>query len=152
MSSRYEPDPTPPFLSAEVIRGWINERVSGEREEQHKAEIARLKAMHAIELQMRSLVGDGVADSGSVGRLAKSLDDFIAEQRKSNEAAVNQRTAQGQQLSEIKQIPKVIRDLWKTVFAVLAGSMLIMALWAKFHPPQVKIIPQQMEQLREPAK
>jgi hypothetical protein len=150
MPSRHEPDPTPPFLSGDLIRGWINGAISEEREDQHKAEIARLTQMHQIELQMRSLAGDGLTDIGSVGRLARTLEDFIKEQRESNDAAEKQRSAQGRQLGEIKQIPKIIKDLWKTVFAVLAGLMVIMALWAKFHPPQVKINPQQMEQLREP--
>lgn len=152
MPSRHEPDPTPPFLSGDLIRGWINGAISDEREEQHKAEIARLTQMHAIALQMRSLAGDGGADIGSVGRLAKTLEEFINEQRRSNEEAHTQRTNQGKQLSEIKQIPKIIKDLWKTVFAVLAGTVVILGLWARFHPPQVKINPQQMEQLREPAK
>jgi hypothetical protein len=135
------PDTTPPFLSAELIHSWISNATSAVREQQHQAELDHLKQLHAIELSqalmasnIRALAGDGGNDLGSVGRLAKVVDGFVAEQRESNTAATATAEQTKKQLGEIKHIPKVIRDLWKVVVAVIGGVLMIMALWAKFHP------------------
>jgi hypothetical protein len=174
----HEPDPTPPFLSADLIQGWIRVATSDVREKQHEAEMEHLRQLHAIELaqagmaaSIRALAGDGGNDLGSVGRLAKVVDGFVSEQRESNKAAGQQRTQQGEQielistkiqpldeikqtaeqtkkqLGEIKHIPKVIRDLWKLVLAVVGGIVLMMTLWSKLHPQtQINIGPQQIKQ------
>jgi hypothetical protein len=134
------PDATPAFLSAELIRGWIANATSEVREQQHQAELDHLKQLHAIEMSqalmagnLRALAGDGGNDLGSVGRLAKVVDGFVEEQRKSNTAATETAEQTKKQLGEIKHIPKVIRDLWKLVIAVVGGIVLLMTLWTKLH-------------------
>jgi hypothetical protein len=149
MSPRIDrPDPTPPFLSGDLIQGWITRAISEERDAAHDMEINRINQMHAMELKMQTLAGDGQTDIGSVGRLTKIVEDFIAEQRESNEKAHTQRTAQGKQLTEIKQIPKIVRDLWKTVAAIITGVLLIMSLWSRLHPSELKLTPQQVQEIK----
>jgi hypothetical protein len=143
-----KPDPTPPFLSADLIQGWITAAVADEREAAHAAEITRIGQMHALELKLQSLAGDGANDPGSVGRLTKMVEDFIKEQRESNEKAHKQRTDQGKQLGEIKQIPRIVRDLWKTVAAIITGVLLIMSLWSHLHPGELKLTPDQVQQIK----
>jgi hypothetical protein len=135
------PDATPAFLSAELIHSWISNATSAVREQQHQAELEHLKQLHAIELSqalmagnLRALAGDGGNDLGSVGRLAKVVDGFVEEQRQSNTAATETAEQTKKQLGEIKHIPKVIRDLWKLVIAVVGGIVLLMTLWSKLHP------------------
>lgn len=149
MSPRFEkPDATPPFLSADAIQGWITAAVAEERETAHAAEIARIHQMHAVEMKLQQLAGDGQGDVGSVGRLTEMMRSFVEEQKKANEKAEQQRTAQGRQLGKIRQIPEIIRDLWKTVVAIIGGVLLVMSLWGRLHPSvpsdptqQIKRIP-----------
>ncbi len=165
-------DPTPPFLTPDVVKAWIDQRASERSEEAHRDEIARIEKIHAIELKVGALAGNGFGDIGSVGRLQKSVDDFIQEQRASNSAALEQRNQQSRdiaevqskigpleqigkdaaaakkQLGEIKQIPVIIRDLWKLVVALVGGAILVMTLWSKLHP-EVKISPQQLQQMEK---
>jgi hypothetical protein len=143
-----QPDSTPPFLTADAIQGWIVRAIADERASAHSSEINRLNQMHALEMKVQLLTGDGLTDPGSVGRLTKMVETFILEQRKANEAALVQRDEHGKQLGEIKQIPRILRDLWKTVGAIIGGVLLVMTLWARFHPGELKLTPQQIEQIK----
>lgn len=97
------PDATPPFLTKEVIIGWIGMAEARIRDAIHEQEIAAMKQQHEFDKgqlhligKVEKLAGDGEQDVGAVGRLEKLVTDYIAE----NRAASARASAERHELSE----------------------------------------------------
>jgi len=94
------PDTTPPFLTKELIDGWIGMAEARQKEainalklevqdQLHKFDCGQLHLIHKVE----KLAGDGEKDEGAVGRLEKLVVDYITENRAASAKASSERQA-----------------------------------------------------------
>jgi hypothetical protein len=167
------PDATPPFLTKELIDGWI--RMEGARlelefqDQLHKFDNGQLHLIHKVE----KLAGDGEQDVGAVGRLEKLVTDYIAENRAASAKASTERqelstsitTMVGRiaaleedaprakrvedQVNRWRLIPTFTRNLWKIIAAIATVLLALSTVWNKFHPQPVILTPQQMQEIRK---
>jgi hypothetical protein len=82
------PDATPPFLTKEVIDGWIAMAEARIKDEIHERELAAMRQQHEFDKgqlhlisRVEKLAGDGEQDVGAVARIERQLNDYIAENR-----------------------------------------------------------------------
>jgi hypothetical protein len=167
------PDATPPFLTKDAIDGWIGEAMNVLRleikDELHEFDRGQLHLIHKVE----NLAGDGKSDEGAVGRLAKLVADYIAENRAASTRASSERHELSEKvtvaLSRInvleeagthtkrtadvverwKQIPIVTRNLWKILAAIVGLALVLLNIWNVLHPQPVTLTPQQMQEIRK---
>jgi len=174
------PDATPPFLTKDLIDGWIAAAEARQAAEMHalKLEIkddlhdfdkGQLHLIHKVE----KLAGDGKSDEGAVSRLEKLVTDYISENRAASNRASEERQklngivatmservaaleeseqrARGveDQVNRWKLIPVFTQNLWKIVAALVTLILFFNTVWSAFHPQQVTLTPQQIQEIRK---
>jgi hypothetical protein len=167
------PDSTPPFLTKDAIDGWIGEAMNALRleikDELHDFDKGQLHLIHKVE----KLAGDGKNDEGAVGRLAKLVADYIAENREASSRASEERqklnstvTTMSERVAKLEEseergkrveeqvnrwklIPIITRHMWKIIAAILSLVLFIDTMWTRHHPQPVTLTPQQMQELRK---
>ena len=112
---REKPDATPPFLTKDLIDGWI---VMAEARMKHEIDALKLDVkdqlhqfdkgqLHLIS-KVEKLAGDGEKDEGAVGRLEKLVTDYIRENR---EASTRASTERQQMTKDVAGVINRIDDL-----------------------------------------
>jgi hypothetical protein len=95
---RETPDATPPFLTKELIDGWIAMGEARQKELLHGLELEVQDQLHAFDRgqlhligKVEKLAGDGEKDEGSIGRLEKLVSGYIEENRQASNRASEER-------------------------------------------------------------
>lgn len=170
---REMPDATAPFLTKELIDGWIGmaeARLQLEFQDQlHKFDNGQLHLIHKVE----KLAGDGASDEGAVGRLERLVTAYITENRAASAKASAERQELSTNVTEMvgriaaleedaprakrvedqvnrwRLIPTFTRNLWKIIAAVATLALALVSLWTFFHPQPVILTPQQIQEIRK---
>jgi hypothetical protein len=148
-SRREMPDATPPFLTKDLIEGWIAVAINAVRSEVkdqlHEFDKGQLHLIHKVE----KLAGDGNSDEGAVARLETLVTDYIRENRAASNKASEERQRVEEQIKRWKLIPVFTRNLWKIIAAIAAMALGLVSLWTFFHPQPVVLTPQQIQEIRK---
>lgn len=143
------PDATAPFLTEDLIKGWITVGINALRaqvqDQLHEFDKGQLHVIH----KLQKLAGDGEQDIGAVARVETLVTEYIRENRAASTKASEERQRVEEQIKRWKMIPVFTRNLWKIIAAVAGLALGLMTLWTFFHPQPVVLTPQQMQEIRK---